>query len=79
MPVYHFTLRNRDTVAHRHAGREYPDLRAALADAHRAARSMIHNRRRHRAPDLPGSFDVEDARHQPVARILLADLVRQLS
>ena len=80
MPLYYFALRNRDTVAHRDAGRDFPDLRTALTHAQGVARSMIHNRLHRRQPvELRGSFDIEDEQHRPMARIMLADLARQLS
>lgn len=79
MPVYHFCLRHRNVVAHRSPASEYPDLRAALVGAQRAAGKMVRQRVRHHEPvDRQDSFDIEDDRHQPVARILLADLARQL-
>jgi hypothetical protein len=80
MPTYYFALRNRDAVAHREGGRDFPDLKTALVHAQGAARSMIHNRlQRHQPIELHGSFDVEDEQHRPRARIMLADLARQLS
>ncbi|WP_404338079.1 DUF6894 family protein [Sphingomonas sp. MMS12-HWE2-04] len=80
MPLYHFQLRDGDQAVPANPPREYPDLRAALAGAHGMARALISGQRLKGAPlAMRGSFDIEDERHEPVARILLADLERQLS
>lgn len=79
MPHYFFRLNVRGAIVHAEQGGDFPDLRAALAGAHSAARAMLHNRIRHTPIDLHGSLDVEDERHRPVARILLADVARQIS
>ena len=47
--------------------------------AHSAARSLIHHRARPAESKLRGTVDVEDERGQPVARILLAEVARQMS
>ena len=44
-----------------------------------AARALIHKRARRAPIDLHGSLDIEDERRQPIARILLADVARQIS
>jgi hypothetical protein len=79
MPLYFFSLKTRNAIPHVERQGEFPDLRAALADAHSAARTMLHSRRRHAPLDLHGSLDVEDEQRRPVARILLADVARQIS
>ena len=79
MPAYHFCLRTPNNVAHIAETRELPDLREALIAAHGAARALIHNQVRRAPCELHGSLDVEDESRRPVARILLADLARQIS
>ncbi|WP_084578813.1 DUF6894 family protein [Sphingomonas azotifigens] len=77
MPAYCFRLRTPDRHPHAPEQRDLPDLREALIAGHGLARTLL----RHwsgRTP-LHGSLDIEDERNQPVARILLADLARQLS
>jgi hypothetical protein len=80
MPRYFFNLPDHSShdLSRDHA-REYPDLRAALAEAHHAARSILHTHVRRGAVDLRGRLDIEDERHQPVARILFADVARQIT
>ncbi len=77
MPAYRFCVRTPDLHPHDAERRELPDLRAALIAGHDLARALL----RHRGARKPvrGSLDIEDERNQPVARILLADLARQLS
>lgn len=77
MPAYSFRLCTPDHHPHGTERRDLPDLRAALIAGHGLARSLL----RHRVGRTPlrGSLDIEDEREQPVARILLADLARQLS
>ncbi|WP_333574342.1 DUF6894 family protein [Sphingomonas sp.] len=77
MPAYRFRLCTPDHHPHGMERRDLPDLRAALIAGHGLARALLR-RRADRAP-LRGSLDIEDERDQPVARILLADLARQLS
>jgi hypothetical protein len=80
MPQYFFNLRTPDPHAPLAArGGSFPDLRAALAEANCAARALIHNRVRRAPVELHGSLDIEDERRQPIARILLADVARQIS
>ena len=79
MPHYYFQLRTKDEAAHVPQRREFPDLRAALAEAHSAARAMIHNQMRRTRGDFGGTLDIQDERREPVARILLADVARQIS
>jgi len=79
MPHYFFRLNTRGAIQHAEQGGDFPDLRAALAGAHSAARTMLHSRNRHAPIELHGSLDIEDERHRPVARILLADVARQIS
>lgn len=77
MPAYCFRLRTPDRLPHPAERRDLPDLREALIAGHGLARSLL--RHRHGGAPLHGSLDIEDERNQPVARILLADLARQLS
>ncbi len=80
MPQYFFSLRTPD--AHPSLGEHggvFPDLRTALAEANSTARSLIHKRVRRAPVNLHGSIDVEDERRQPIARILLADVARQIT
>ena len=77
MPAYCFRLCTPDHHPHPTEQRELPDLRQALIAGHGLARKLLRQRLG-RAP-LHGSLDIEDERNQPVARILLADLARQLS
>jgi hypothetical protein len=77
MPAYCFRLRTPDHHPHPAEHRDLPDLREALIAGHGLARALL--RRRGRRVPLHGSLDIEDDRNQPVARILLADLARQLS
>lgn len=79
MPLYFFSLKTRNAIPHAERSGEFPDLRAALAEAHSAARAMLHTRRRHSPLDVHGSLDIEDESHRPVARILLAEVARQIS
>jgi hypothetical protein len=79
MPQYFFNLRTPDAAPRFDRSGDFPDLRTALAEAHSAARTLIHKRARHAPLKLHGSLDVEDERRQPIARILLADVARQIS
>lgn len=79
MPHYSFRLNTRNAIAHADQGGDFPDLRAALVGAHSTARAMLRTRTRHTLIELRGSLDVEDERHRPVARILLAEVARQIS
>jgi hypothetical protein len=76
MPAYRFRLCTPDHHPHTAERRELPDLRQALIAGHSLARALL--RHRHGTP-VRGSLDIEDDGDQPVARILLADLARQLS
>jgi hypothetical protein len=80
MPLYYFHLRTHDAAASAtDDGREFPNLSAALAEAQHAARAMIRNRMR-RLPGTPnGTLDIEDEKRRPIARILLAEVARQIS
>ena len=80
MPQYYFQLRGPSTAPLLNdKPREFPDLRAALAAAQGAARNLIHNRVRRTSSNFHGSLDIQDEGRQPVARILLADIARQIS
>jgi hypothetical protein len=80
MPTYHFTLRKCPPLDYRGLPREYPDLDTALADAQRAAREVVGQHLRSDGLRVDqASLDIEDERHRPVARIMLAELVRRAS
>ncbi|MDT8757822.1 hypothetical protein MZO42_03850 [Sphingomonas psychrotolerans] len=80
MPHYFFSLRTPDSYASLAAqGGSFPDLRTALAEANCAARALIHKRVRRAPVDLHGSLDIEDEARRPIARILLADVARQIT
>lgn len=77
MPAYRFRLRTPDHIAHPTEQRELRDLREAMIAAHGVARRLLRGHRQ--ATPLHGTLDIEDEALQPVARILLADLARQMS
>lgn len=79
MPLYYFQLRTADVVLRPAQSRTLPDLSAALAEAQQFARSMIRNRMRRMRGAPSGSLDIEDEKRQPIARIMLADVARQIS
>jgi hypothetical protein len=79
MPMYFFSLKTRNPIPHEERSGEYPDLRAALVEAHSAARAMLHTRRRRGPLEVHGSLDVEDDCRRPLARVMLADVARQIS
>jgi hypothetical protein len=79
MPRYFFQLRTPNAAQHPARCGEFPNLGAALAEAHGAVRALIHKRARGAPADLYGSLDIEDERREAVARILLADVARQIS
>jgi hypothetical protein len=79
MPRYHFNLRSPDTRFVPGAGQDLPNLAAAMAEAHHAARALVRSRMRHHCSTPCGSLDIEDERRQPVARIMLAEVARQIS
>lgn len=78
MPRYFFRLQSQDEIIHPDKSRELPDMAAALAAANGMARALLDNPM-HPLP-LPsrGSLDVEDERRRPIARVLLAEVARQL-
>lgn len=79
MPLYYFQLRTTDAAPHPAQSRTFPDLAAALAEAQHSARGMMRNRMRHLLGTPGGTLDIEDEAHQPVARIMLAEVARQIS
>ena len=79
MPLYYFQLRTRDETAHPVQSRTLPNLAAALAEAQHTARAMMRGRLRKLRTEPSGSLDIEDEMRQPIARILLADIARQIS
>jgi hypothetical protein len=78
MPCFYFHLRTANH-AEQAERREFPDLREALIAANGAARSLIHKHVRRAPAPLHGSLDIQDERRLPVARIMLADVARQIS
>lgn len=79
MPQFFFQLRTAGTHAPDDKPRDLPSLAAALAEGQGRARALIHNHRRRTPAPLHGMLEIEDDRHRPVARILLADIARQIS
>jgi hypothetical protein len=80
MPNFRFSLRDCETITYRARERDYPDLSSALIDANTKARALIRSQlRQPGAIALKGSLDIEDEQHRPAARIMLAELSRQLS
>ncbi|MBC9035206.1 hypothetical protein IAG41_22680 [Sphingomonas sp. JC676] len=59
--------------------RDFPDLQAALIEANVAARAIVRRIGVGRSDPWHGSIDVENEQRQPIARILLADVARQMS
>lgn len=80
MPDYYFHLKTSAGDGRFEQKHELPNLDAALVAAHQVARKFIrHAARRCAAEKLRGSLDVEDASRRPVARLMLADVARQIS
>lgn len=81
MPQYYFQLRTTNAAppVPVQEPRDLPDLQAAMIEAQRAVRTMVRTRAGHAPLTLRGSLDIEDERRQPVARIMLADVARQIS
>jgi hypothetical protein len=79
MPSYFLHVRTPDHVVRPRQRHDFPDLGQALAAAHGAARTLLGGRARVAGVRPRGTVDVEDERGQPVARILLADVARQIS
>jgi hypothetical protein len=80
MPAYSFHLCT--TAASRpirNTHSEFPDVGAALAEAARIGSGMIRQRVRRKPCELRAHLDVRDEGNAPVARILLAELARQMS
>lgn len=80
MPLYGFHLQPEiEAIPFNYPLRDFPDLRAALIEANVAARAIIKRKRGGGAIRWHGSLDIENEQHEPVARILLADIARQIS
>lgn len=79
MPNFYFNVRTSHPVTHHPEPRELPDLRQAMVAAHGLAGALIRKQLRHGAPAPAGSLDIEDERRRPVARIMLAELARQIA
>lgn len=78
MAQFFFRLRTPDHAVHLAQAHEHPDLRAALIAANFAARRVVRREVAVAHGRIAGSLDVENERQEPVARIMLADLARQL-
>lgn len=78
MPRYTFRVRTADHALHLSESFELPGLRDALILANGAARSLLRRQRREVAR-ITGTLDIEDERQMPVARLLLAEVARQMS
>lgn len=78
MPRYFFRLQSQDEITHPDKSRELPDVAAALAAANGMVRALLDNPMRPVPLPSRGSLDVEDERRRPIARVLLADVARQL-
>lgn len=78
MPNYFFCVRTPDKTVHRADCHDLPNLEAALATGSRTARALVRNPVR-QARTVRGSLDIEDERRQPVARLMLAEVARQIS
>ena len=80
MPLYGFHLQPEiEAISSNYPLRDFPDLRAALIEANVAARAIIGRKRVGDAILWHGSLDIENEQREPVARILLADVARQIS
>lgn len=58
---------------------ELSDLREALVQAQAVARGLIRKRLRRGHAPVRGTLDVEDEGRRTVARLMLADVARQIS
>lgn len=58
---------------------ELADLTAALVKAHWRARAFLRRHVRCKPEEVRGTFDIQDENDQPVARIYLSELMRQIS
>jgi hypothetical protein len=79
MATYIFRVRTPDRTDHRIEQHDFPDLPAALVGAQRAARLLVRNPVRRGRTAIAGSLDVENDGHQPVARLMLAEIAHQIS
>lgn len=77
MPLFHINDHNGDYPPG-DAGREFPDIKAALADANRIARAVLARRRSMPSRHLRGRFDIKDETRRPVARIVFAELAHRV-
>lgn len=78
MPRYTLRLRTTDHAIHLPETWELPGLSEALIVANGAARALLR-RQRPGLARISGSLDVEDEQSRPVARLLLAEVARQIS
>lgn len=77
---YYFHLRTPTANGRFEQRYQLPDLDAALVAAHQVARKLIRNAARNGdLLKLRGSLDVEDAFQRPVAKLMLAEVARQIS
>lgn len=74
MPTYYFNLKRCQVPEYRELSREHPNLETALADAQGTARRVRVRLRQLGSEAVQASLDIEDERHVPVARIMLANV-----
>lgn len=80
MPRYIFHLnRSGADIAFTDEAHELPDLTAALQKANSRARAVLRRCVRCGPDAVRGTLDIQDASRQPVARIYLSELMRQIS
>ena len=80
MPAYSFHLCTPSaTRPIKSDNSEFPNVGAALAEAARLGRGMIRQRVRRQPCELRAHLDVRDDGNAPVARVMLAELARQIT
>ena len=80
MPHYIFHLnRSRPDIAFKDEAHELPNLVVALQKANSRARAVLRRCVRCGPDAVRGTLDIQDANRQPIARIYLSELMRQIS
>jgi hypothetical protein len=79
MPNYFFRVRTPDRAIRQAECHQLPDLDAALVIAQRTARSLVRVPVRRGRTIIAGSLDIENEGHQPIARLMLAEIAHQMS
>lgn len=80
MPRYIFHLnRPEQQRVFKDEAHDLPDLAAALQKANKRARAVLRRYVRCGPEEVRGALDIQDINHQPVARIYLGELMRQIS